>query len=199
MKTIFRQTLIVILLVASTTAQATMGMSYDIIPNKKIKCANNFGNGLSFFFEQIGGYGETAEVEQVSRILGIDLSVFQDVNYNYEDSTDISGHWHSIDSLSLLIEEFISKIQNNPDYYKQVLHNPDIEKQLEEENRIWNIEDSTERDTQLNSLRAQPFYYYPPDYGYLRDGRIFNDLRILKQTLICYKKSGATEIRLTYM
>ena len=39
-----------------------MGMCYTIIPNKQTKCANDFGTGLSFFFEKMGGYEETTEV-----------------------------------------------------------------------------------------------------------------------------------------
>lgn len=68
-----------------------MGMNYYIVPNKQTNCENNFGNGLSFFFEQIGGYGEAAEVEQVSKILSIDLSVFQDVEYDPEDTAELKN------------------------------------------------------------------------------------------------------------
>ncbi len=64
-----------------------MGMSYEIIPNKPTKCVNDFGEGLFFFFEQVVGYEETAEVEQVSKILDLDLSVFQDVEYDYDDKS----------------------------------------------------------------------------------------------------------------
>ena len=60
-------------------------MSYNLIPNKESKCENDFPGGLSFFFEQVEGYGETAEVEQVSRLLDIDLRIFQDIDYNYSE------------------------------------------------------------------------------------------------------------------
>ena len=46
-----------------------MGMSYEIIPNKQAECLNDLSEELSFFFEQVGGYGQTAEVEQISKIL----------------------------------------------------------------------------------------------------------------------------------
>ena len=117
-----------------------MGMTYDIIPNKQTKCANDFGNGLSFFFEQVGGYGETAEVEQVSQVLKIDLSVFQDVDYNYDDKNDVAKHWHDIDNLISIVDTFINKIVTHPDYYKQVHHNPaDRNKQLDEESKLCNL------------------------------------------------------------
>ncbi|HEX8506108.1 MAG TPA: hypothetical protein VF630_12135, partial [Hymenobacter sp.] len=57
-------------------------MDYYIIPEEETACEDSFPDGLSFFFEQVGGYGEAAEVEQVSRILQIDLSVFQETSLN---------------------------------------------------------------------------------------------------------------------
>jgi hypothetical protein len=178
---------------------SNMGMSYDIIPNKQTKCANNFGNGLSFFFEQVGGYGQTAEVEQVSQILKIDLSVFQDVDYNYDDKNNVAKHWHDIDSLISIVDMFIDKIVAHPDYHKQVHHNPaDRNKQLDEESKLWQLTDTAERDKKIEALRNQPFYYYPPDYGYLSQGRLLKDLEILKKTLDCYKKNAVTKVRFEY-
>ena len=175
-----------------------MGMSYDIIPNKETKCENDFGDGLSYFFEQVEAYYETAEVEQVSRVLNIDLSVFQDINYNYEDKSDIENHWHDIDTFVALVDTFISKIKSNPDYYKQVFYNPNRDKNLDEEQRIWQIADTAERDKKLELLRSQPFYYYPPDRGLLSEGRLLKGLQTLRRTLECYKKSGVTKVRLEY-
>jgi hypothetical protein len=178
---------------------STIGMSYEIIPNKQTNCANDFGNGLSFFFEQVGGYGETAEVEQVSNILKIDLAVFQDVDYNYDDQNDIAEHWHDLDSLISTVNIFIKKINNHPNYYKEVHHNPaDRNKQLDEESKLWELTDTAERDRKIEALHKLPFYYYPPDYGYLSKGRILKDLNILKKTLGCYKKDGVTKIRFEY-
>ncbi len=61
-----------------------MGMSYFIVPNSKTSCEGGFPDGLSFFFEQLEGYYETSEVSQVSEILDIDLSLFQNIDYALE-------------------------------------------------------------------------------------------------------------------
>jgi hypothetical protein len=175
-----------------------LGMTYSIIANKETNCENNFGDGLSFFFEQIGGYEEFAEVIQVSKILKVDLTIFQDVDYNYEDKSEIDKHWHDIDKLLILIETVLKKIELNPNYYKKVKHNLNRDKQLEDESKIWLIMDSLEREKKLKQLHIQPFYYYPPDYKYLSEGRFLKDLHILQKTLLCYKKSGATKFRLEY-
>lgn len=185
--------LIVFILFISKLQSDAMGMDYYLIPNKHSNCPNDFGNGLSFFFEQVGGYGETAEVEQVSTILKINLSVFQDYNYDYEDTNDIRNHWHEINSMSTLVDTFISRIVANPDYYKQVKHNPDVDKQWNEEKRIWNIADTAERNRQLDLLHKKPFYFYPPDYKYLSEGRLLADLRTFRNTLACYKKEWRDE------
>jgi hypothetical protein len=179
---------------------SNMGMNYEIIPNKETKCTNGFGNGLSFFFEQVGGYGETAEVEQVSKILKIDLSIFQDVDYNYDDKIDITQHWHDLDSLIIIVDTLLNKIASEPEYYKQVHHNPiDINKQVDEESNLWKITDSIEREKKIKAFRQKPFYYYPNDRGYLSQGRLVKDLQILKGTLDCYKKNRVTKIRFEYV
>lgn len=187
-----------LLLSISGQQLSAMGTDYYIIPDRKTSCPDEFSNGLSFFFEQVGGYGETAEVEQVSSLLKLNLSVFQDVGYDYENPDEIKMHWHDIDSISGLLDVFVGKIRANPEYYKKVLHNPDREKQLDEEERIWKIADTAERYRQLNQLREKPFYFYPPDYGYLSEGRLLGDLKMLQQTLACYKRNGVTKIRFQY-
>ncbi|MEO6327849.1 MAG: hypothetical protein ABIO55_02905 [Ginsengibacter sp.] len=174
------------------------GMGYYIIPNKQTACQNNFGNGLSFFFEQVGGYEETAEVEQVSKILRIDLSVFQDVDYEYSKKVELEKHWHNIDTFTRVVHTFISKIKSQPNYYKRITHNPDKQKQNDEFSRLIYMQDTAQAAKILEQLQKQPYYYYPPDYGYLSKGRLLKDLQILKHTLDCYKKSGVTKIRLEY-
>jgi hypothetical protein len=176
-----------------------MGMDYYIVPNKQTNCKDDFGNGLSFFFEQVGGYGETAEVEQVSRILDIDLSLFQDVEYDPEDKEELERHWHSLDTFTSIVDTFIAKIKAQPEYHKKVVHNPNKQKQDDEFSKILYMQDSVKASKLLEELIKQPFYLYPPDYGYLSDGRILKDLQTLRKTLICYKKNGVTKVRLEYM
>ncbi len=86
-----------------------MGMSYYLVPDRQTNCKDDFGSGLTFFFEQVGGYGETAEVEQVSKILNIDLSIFQDVEYDPEDQAELEKHWHNLDTLTSIVSAFIAK------------------------------------------------------------------------------------------
>jgi len=175
-----------------------MGLHYSIYPNKKTNCENNFSNGLSFFFEQVGGYGETAEVEQVSKILNIDLFAFQDVEYDAENPKDVEKSWKNIDSFSAIVDTFITRIENNPDYYKKVVHNPDKEKQDDKHAEILQIKDTAMALKFMEDLQKEPLYMYPPDYGYLSEGRLLKDLKILKKTLNCFKQDGVTKIRLEY-
>jgi hypothetical protein len=188
----------IVFFTATNPNRSFMSMNYDIIPNKQTQCNDEFGEGLSFLFEQVGGYGNKAEVEQVSKVLQLDLSIFQDVEYSYEDKKGIEKHWHSIDVVYSLVDTFISKIHSHPDYYKQVYHNPNRNGQLKEQQRIWEITDTAERDKQLELLYKQPYYFYPPDYGYLSSGGLLKGLTTLKKTLDCYRKNGVTKIRFEY-
>lgn len=78
---------------------------------------------LSFFFEQIGGYGDKSEVAQVSAILAIDLSVFQDYDYGTEDLIEEKTYWKDINTFINTVEALITKIQITPNYYTHVQHN----------------------------------------------------------------------------
>lgn len=187
-----------------------MGMDYYIIPEEETACEDSFPDGLSFFFEQVGGYGEAAEVEQVSRILQIDLSVFQETSLNEdagfedEDGAMYEGNeaediWHDTDAVAAVVDEFLTKIEESPDYYKQVLHNPNRNQDLESLLQITTIGDEAEMVRQFQELENQPLFSYPPDHGYLSQGKIVEDLKMLRQTLACYKSSGVSRFKLLYM
>ena len=173
-------------------------MTYFLVPDKKGSCSDDFPDGLSYFFEQIGGFDEKAEVAQVSRVLQIDLSVFQDVEYNYEDEKEVKKHWHNLPEFASIVDILIAKIKMTPDYYKKVIHDPDYQKHLEESIRIGSSGDTTQYSQWLKEAEKSN-YYYPPDHGYLREGRILKDLNDLKKTLDCYQKNGVIRVRIEYM
>jgi hypothetical protein len=175
-----------------------MGMSYSIVPDKQTTCKDEFGNGLSFFFEQIGGYGDNAEVEQTSKILDIDLSIFQDIDYDPEDKDELERHWHNLDTFTSIVDTFILKIETYPDFHKKVIHNPNKQQQDDQISKIIYMEDMRKATRLLEELEKKPFYYFPPDYGYLKEGRLLKDLKSLRKTLECYKKSGVSKVRLEY-
>ena len=175
-----------------------MSMTYFLVPDKKGSCSDDFPDGLSYFFEQIGGFDEKAEVAQVSRVLQIDLSVFQDVEYNYEDEKEVKKHWHNLPEFASIVDILIAKIKMTPDYYKKVIHDPDYQKHLEESIRIGSSGDTTQYSQWLKEVEKSN-YYYPPDHGYLREGRILKDLNDLKKTLDCYQKNGVIRVRIEYM
>ena len=182
-----------------------MGMDYYIIPEKETACEDSFPEGLSFFFEQVGGYDEAAEVEQVSRILEIDLSVFQKLSFpeegeDYEEADDEPlTIWHSSESVAALVANLLAKIEAFPDYYKQVLHNPDSKQDDESLKQLLAIGDEAGMSRQFEELQKKPLFMYPPDYGYLSQGSIVEDLKTLHQTLICYQSKGVTRFKLMYM
>lgn len=189
---------LLLLFVLPSFKRPPLGMSYAIVPDRATPCTNDFGNGLSYFFEQVGGYEEFAEVSQVSRVLHLDLSLFQDVAYNYEDSKDVAQHWHRLDSVSRVVDRFIAAIKAHPDYYRAVRHNPKQAQQLVEMERIGTLTDSAEQERALKKLMAEPYYYYPADHGYLRSGRLLKDLQTLRHTLRCYQQHGVRNVRLEY-
>jgi hypothetical protein len=187
-----------------------MGMDYYIIPENETHCEDSFPDGLSFFFEQVGGYGESAEVEQVSRILQIDLSVFQETSLNEEagfededgavyEGNEAQDIWHDTSAVAAIVDAFLAKIEAFPDYHEQVLHNPNPKQDDDLLMQILALSDKSEMVRQFEALENQPLFSYPPDYGYLSQGKIVEDLKTLRQTLACYKSNGVIQFKLLYM
>jgi hypothetical protein len=88
--------------------------------DKEVPKLSRFPNGLSFFFEQVGGYGDCAEVSQVSSILNIDLNLFQNIDFPENPESDET--WQTIDSVINKFSEFKQAIKQNPGYFEKVLH-----------------------------------------------------------------------------
>jgi hypothetical protein len=131
-------------------------------------------------------------------ILKIDLTVFQDVGYDPENQSELNKHWHPIDKFAGIVDSLIAKINPHPDFYKQVIYNPNEQQQHIEVSKSAQLRDSTNLFALLEEQKKQPFYGYPGDYGFLHDGRLQTELQLLKQTLICYKANGVTKVRLEY-
>src|SRR5262245_53564802 len=105
-----------------------MSMNYFIFSDldlednydEEILKLSSFPHGLSFFFEQVGGYGERAEVSQVSRILNIDLDLFQ--NVDFPENPNSNKTWQTIDIIINKLNEFSQCIESNPQYFQKVSH-----------------------------------------------------------------------------
>lgn len=158
-----------------------MGMDYYIETKEEIEEEFEFPEGLSYFFEQIGGYGDTSMVSQVERILEIDLSLFQNISSYSEDDGEFDdefdedddseeyeseGPWLSVEDIQRLTRAFLTKISENPDYHKHVKYSGNL---------------------------------YPEDTGYLSTGEIVDDLSEFDKTLTKLKANNCLEIRLIYM
>ncbi|RPD49627.1 hypothetical protein DNI29_02165 [Hymenobacter sediminis] len=181
-------------------------MDYYLIPDQETDCENEFPERLSNFFEQVGGYDEHAEVSQVSRILQIDLSIFQQVSWEDDGLEDGEGAdepstiWHNLDTVTAVVDSFIAKIQQHPDYFTQVVHNPNRENDLNRLHHILsNAPDEAAAIKDAEEVITQPFYLYPPDRGYLSQGGLREDLHTLRHTLQRYKNCGIARVQFLYM
>lgn len=145
------------------------------------------------FFEQWGGYDDKSEVAQVERILDINLTVFKE--YDYPDTTGkITRHWKSIKTLDNLLAKLLLKIKANPQYYKQVIHNP---VSMEYYLPIDSAEEARMEERQRAHNQNQ-LSNYPDDFGYLKSARFQNDIKALRALLYCYRRAGATKISISY-
>jgi hypothetical protein len=175
-----------------------MGMRYLIKPDKHTSCEGQFPLELSFFFEQMDGYGDKSEVAQVAALLNTDLSGFKRRHYGTSTVDEEVRMWEDVDSFTELISSFITKLILKPDYYKSVRYNVNQRKQ-DEQLVTLGISDSGKFLELLEEFQSLPDYGYPSDYGYLSSGRILKDLADLKNLLLCYKKNGVKKVKVYFM
>jgi hypothetical protein len=149
-----------------------MGMDYYIMPKEEVQCANEFPEKLSQFFEQVGGYYESAAASQVSKILAIYLSIFQDIDYDVNEEEEEELHWYSIDEYLLIINGLLDKIKQNPAYYEQVCYEAEQSSShfVSELKQIALLQNEQEENWGI--LKNKCERRYPPDYGYLSSGQI---------------------------
>lgn len=168
-------------------------MDYYIESNIKTRCKDDFPSGLSFFFEQLGGFDEKSMVSQVEKILKIDLSTFQD--YDFDGEENPNKHWKNINAFEKTIDDLLLKIKADPNYYKKVKFNtidpPDYGFSSDK------IKMERIRQKQ-REYEKSPLFGFPIDNGYLSSNEFVSDLNQLKNILKCYKKYGATKIKLGY-
>src|SRR5262249_49374979 len=105
-------------------------MPYFIFSDRKTTCISYFPDRLSTFFGSIGGFAGKAEPAQVSRVLKIDLSVFQDVGYDETDSAVINNHWHKLSEFARIVDTLIVKIKAQPRYFTKIIYDPDYQKYI---------------------------------------------------------------------
>ena len=177
-----------------------MGMDYYISPDRETSCEDDFPSGLSYFFEALRGYDEKSAVAQVEELLSIDLSTFQEYSYDTWNDEDGEGEvikWKDLNAFQQKVQEFLQKIQDNPNYYKAIKYNPVQPPML----LFLLTFTKEEREAQLKAeqeYESHPMYGYPHDDGYLSTQQIIADLEALNTLLACYRKAGVEEIHLKY-
>lgn len=81
---------------------------------------DNFPDGLGWFSERVGTWGEESEFCQLERILDIDLKLLDHTRYNWEDEDCPGNIETTTPALRNLIQLLKQKINSKPDFYKQI-------------------------------------------------------------------------------
>lgn len=183
-------------------------MDYSIEPRSQDEYIEyvDFPDTLSYFFEQIGGYGEKSIVSQLEKILNIDLSIFQKT-YNPEMEMDFEefeselpdeyknnefnpdDYWIAVDSLIEKLNELKQGIENNNQYFSEIIFNP-----KDRTNRILKMDI-------LDMIRSQEenaLSLYPVNNGIITDESLKSSISELVKTLENLKNENIEQIRLNY-
>lgn len=187
-----------------------MGMDYYIITSPELMDDSDFPEGLSYFFEQIGGYDKYSMVSQLEKILTIDLSLFQNIDHSQECDDTTDPVWQNIQSVIEKIVEFKTSLNSNADYAYKVKFNSEhphsrLKKIADERRKSGTLKSEFEVLDEIMNGNIDPNDFgdenrnYPPDTGYLREGRLMKDLDELEMTLKALKTNGIDKIKFLYL
>lgn len=194
-----------------------MSMNYFLspYPYQEVSIVGNgaFPEGLSYFFEQVGGYDDASEAGQLEQLFSLDLSVFQ-------STRDIAVEEDLPVDLSLLfdaINDLLRCINSTPDYYEKLRWNDfQAEKQQAQMNdllqkrkldgsldslnaahqEISALEERQKTERLMSSLDTD----YPPNrLSYFKSGDFAKDLNLLREMLLKFQGEGITKAELVYM
>lgn len=98
-----------------------MSMDYYLYSDLATDTDHDFPSGLSYFFEQLGGYGVQSMVAQTSKLLKIDLGLFQKVSHPEEPGLDII---HPIEAIQKVVTAFIARVHANPNFIEKIRFGP---------------------------------------------------------------------------
>ncbi|MFD0964541.1 hypothetical protein ACFQ1O_11055 [Pseudofulvibacter geojedonensis] len=167
-------------------------MYYYLIPETDTGCVDDFPSGLSYFFEQVGGYDEYATVSQLENELDIDLSLFQNI---YIDDKSIFEEMEKYGEIRDAEEEFKkhaekTKIRTESMFDLLLIFKNKLEKNRDFANKI-KFNSNKELSESIRTL-------YPPEIEYYKNGKFLKDLDALISIINCYKKNGVRYLRLGY-
>jgi len=169
-----------------------VGMYYYLIPESETKCSKDFPEGLSFFFEQVGGYDEYSAVNQLEKELNIDLSIFQNTfvddieifksmeEFGEIDDYKVEFKKHErktrikVEFVITLLLKFKNKIETNKNFASKIKfnNNKDLPKSVRE--------------------------LCPPEIKYYKSGEFLNDINTLIFTLKCFNDDEIKYFRFGY-
>ncbi len=190
-----------------------MGMDYHIETDIELDDDGDltgFPGQLSDFFAQIGGYGHCSEVSQLSSILDIDLSLFQ--NYDFPENPDSETTWQSVESLISKISELELAIETNSDYHKKIKYrltgsprggaetcDEDFMKMIENMKSadINNVADLATLISKSTSEEVRE-ENCPEDHGYISSNQLVRDVKTLRENLEKLGTKGVKKIKLFY-
>ncbi len=168
-----------------------MGMYYTIEVKNNDKLGYiDFPESLSYFFEQVGGYGEKSIVAQIETILNIDFTIFQKTYHPEMEFDEKSNYfWIDIEELLNKLIEFKSKMETNQSYFSKVILNPKDDRRKYVSLKYEDI---------VKYEMENPLSLYPIDNGIITEKVLMDSTIKLIKTLKELKARGESQIRLVY-
>lgn len=152
--------------------------------------------GLSQFFEMYQGFESESEFSQVEKILGLDLSMFQ--QWNAPDGKDVK--LHDLDAMLFLTQQLIKKVRDTKDLHERVEYSAMPQPHLQEKLIKLALEgDKKKIEAFIKEWQHTPDSAFPPDTGYIRKGFLLQDLEQFEKMLMEMKLDGAKKVNITYM
>jgi hypothetical protein len=179
-----------------------MGMQFSLVTEKFPEDEYEIPGRFYNYIEGEDAYGETSEYYILSQKIDLKLDLFIERAFPIDD--DYSEGLTEIQILKELLINYLDRISkiNNPE--ELVAYDP--RKKLNEELyskmlRSWDDEIQKQYDNlnrEIMEDSSHPYYFLPPDRGYLSEGKLKADLCELIKALESFERSGRSYIKIAF-
>jgi hypothetical protein len=179
-----------------------MGMQFSLVTDKFPEDEYEIPGRFYNYIEGEDAYGETSEYYILTQQVKMKLDVFIERAFPIDDN--YSEGLTEIRMLKELLIEYLTRISKINNLDELVAYDP--RKRLKDELyskmiQSWDDEirnQYTELDKEIMWDSNHPYYYLPPDRGYLSEGKLKTDLLDIIQALENFERSGLSHIKIAF-
>jgi hypothetical protein len=162
--------------------QFNVSTQYYIVPEKETSCNDELPGRFISFLESEDAYGETSEYFKVCKTINKNLDIFPERAVGFDNNGD--EVWIDIKTLRDTLTGYLAALESVSPNSIGLKYDPrkKIRDSLfdamitSQKSNFLKIKEYNKLDSEILNDNQHPYYYLPPDHGYISDKKLNEDL-----------------------